>query len=388
MDEIKGNDIKLLSKDITLFPNQPKYLCQIPQLLPKNYKQSKKKQSKNHKHNQQNKNTHNQPKKIHRKIVSHNINGYTNKFEKNSLYEHQINTINPDILLLQEIKSKDKNITEFPNYIFETTAALTRAYTKLPTEPGTSGGLLNGVHKRISDSCYVIRDDDCLYLCITIDENLSIAYLNAYCPPYDDRLKHEDSVLILRPIEYNTNVLLQCGFEILIAFDANGSLGNVMHDHDDKTNEFGIKYLLPFIDLNNLKIVNPRNKYTWFSHNGRSKATLDYVLIRSNSKYWTQNKIKCDISDIYTGSDHSIVITEIEFAATPGMKNKTDQTKIFQPTFSIKLTKIKQRFNTQSMNSINSTVRMSHAKFNYIYKINKKIIYKKATKYTTHLCIL
>ena len=242
-------------------------------------------------------------------------------------------------MLLNEVKSKNKNIIQYPNYEFEITQGVTRLYDQLPKEAGTSGGLINAVHKTLSDSCIVLRDDNCLYMCTTIDKQTSLAFVIAYCPPYDDNKKHEDSILVLGAIQDTMNILLNCGFTIVITLDANGSLGNIMHNNDNKTNEFGMKYLLPFIKCNDLKIVNPRNAYTWFAHNGKSKATLDYVLISNKAPFWNDNSINCVVSNEYTGSDHSMLISTIKINTISNINNQINYNDIFQPPFSIRTCK-------------------------------------------------
>ena len=175
-------------------------------------------------------------------------------------------------------------------------------------------------------------------MCTTIDKQTFLAFVNAYCPPYDDQKKHEDSILVLGAKQETINKLLNCGLTIVLTLDANGSLGNIMHDNDDKTNEFGIDYFLPFIKFNNLKIVNPRNTYTWFAHNGKAKATLDYVLITNNAPFWIDNSIDCIVSDEYTGSDHSMLISTITINSNFNNYYANNYNEIFQPPFSIHVT--------------------------------------------------
>ena len=199
--------------DIELFPNQPHFMQPITQIIYDNKDKIKQKKKINAKN------------KFIRSIICHNINGKTDKFDNNSLYEDIINHEKASILLLQEVKNKNKKIRQFNNYLFEIVEGRKRLYHTLPTKFGTSGGLINAIDINLRDQFYTIPYLN-PYIQWSIDKILNIAIANVYIPPNHDNngKDYNDSILILSDLQTQLHHYINIGYEIIIAGDFNARI--------------------------------------------------------------------------------------------------------------------------------------------------------------------
>ena len=97
---------------------------------------------------------------INRSILSHNINGATDKLLNNSNYEKFIiNKYNTQIVLLQEVKNSKMIKPGHSNYSYKYDIAVKRGWNKIGNTPGNSSGLLSGLI--INDNNNKLYNIDC-----------------------------------------------------------------------------------------------------------------------------------------------------------------------------------------------------------------------------------
>ena len=86
---------------------------------------------------------------------------------------------------------------------------------------------------------------------------------------------------------------------------------------DKKDNYLGKNYLEPFIEVNNMRVLNGldcRGVMTFFGHSGGT--AIDDLVIVQNISFWDElnsnNSIKMKVGKYLAGSDHAPIFTTIK----------------------------------------------------------------------------
>ena len=165
-------------------------------------------------------------------------------------------------------------------------------------------------------------------------------------------------------------------YNILIYGDLNGRIPKLTGDHNH--NYLGINKLLPFIENNNLQLLNElhcKNVYTHKTPKG-GKSIIDFVLTNKSPNH-DNIKIKMEIYSDWMESDHKPIKTQIKFRKinnnNDGNNNNINNDKFFEPTFHLRYNLNDEKNN---MGLINSLKQKLYSNNEFMNKINNQNLIK------------